>query len=120
MMSNERSSLSAGSATPTASHHGTHKPRREHSVPWFWPLAAAIELGEEGMRLFQDNLKFISEVQLINAPPAPEWATANRIARELDTMRLRDFSIRGAGASTTPVLIDPPYAGHNSSIVDYA
>ena len=29
---------------------------QEHSVPWFWPLAAAIELGEEGMRLFQRNL----------------------------------------------------------------
>jgi hypothetical protein len=30
------------------------KPRHEHSVPWFWPFAAAIEFGEEGMRLYQE------------------------------------------------------------------
>jgi poly(3-hydroxybutyrate) depolymerase len=35
-------------------------------------------------------------------------------------MRLRDFSTRGADASATAVLIDPPYAGHSSSIADYA
>jgi poly(3-hydroxybutyrate) depolymerase len=95
------------------------KPRQEHSVPWFWPFAAAIELGDEGMRLFEDNLEFLTEAQLMSAPPAPEWATPNRIDLELNTMRLRDFSTqRHAGA--TPVLIDPPYAGHSSSIADYA
>jgi polyhydroxyalkanoate depolymerase len=98
----------------------THKPRHEHSVPWFWPFAAAIEFGEEGMRLFQDNLKFLTEAQLINAPPAPEWATPNRIDLELDTMRLRDFSVRRSAASSAPVLVDPPHAGHSSSIADYA
>src|SRR5437867_6037033 len=35
-------------------------------------------------------------------------------------MRLRDFSTRGPGTSASPVLIDPPYAGHSSSIADYA
>ena len=70
------------------------------------------------MQLFQDNLKFLAEAQLINAPPAPEWATMNRIDLELDTMRLRDFSTQRSIA--TPVLIDPPYAGHSSSIADYA
>jgi len=72
------------------------------------------------MRLFQDNLTFLKKAQLINAPPAPEWATPNRIDLELDTMRLRDFSTRLPGAKGAPVLIDPPYAGHSSSIVDYA
>ncbi len=33
----------------TTSHHVTHHPRQEHSLPWFWPFAAAIELGEEGI-----------------------------------------------------------------------
>ena len=120
-MANDRSAArSSGQKTMAASPHQTRKPRREHSVPWFWPLAAAIEFGEEGMRLFQDNLKFIAAAQRINAPPAPEWATPNRIDLELSTMRLRDFSDRRSGASTLPVLIDPPYAGHDSSIVDYA
>ena len=101
-------------------HPEIRKPRQEHSVPWFWPFAAAIEFGDEGLRLFQDNLEFLSEAYLINAPPAPEWATPNRIDLELSTMRLRDFSGRRSGASSTPVLIDPPYAGHGSSIADYA
>jgi poly(3-hydroxybutyrate) depolymerase len=104
----------------TTPHQETRKPRQEHSVPWFWPFAAAIEFGEEGMRLFQNNIKFLTEAQLINTPPAPEWATANRIDLELDTMRLRDFSTQRAGVNATPVLIDPPYAGHSSSIADYA
>ena len=119
-MPNDRSARLSGTETMTASRQETRKPRQEHSVPWFWPFAAAIEFGEEGMRLFQDNLKFLNEAQLINAPPAPEWATPNRIDLELDTMRLRDFSTQRSGAKATPVLIDPPYAGHSSSIVDYA
>jgi poly(3-hydroxybutyrate) depolymerase len=106
--------------TTKASHHETLKPRQEHSVPWFWPVAAAIEFGEEGLRLFEDNLKFLAEAQVINAPPAPEWATPNRIDLELDTLRLRDFSTHRSRTGATPVLIDPPYAGHSSSIVDYA
>jgi poly(3-hydroxybutyrate) depolymerase len=112
--------MTASHQAMTASHQETRKPRREHSVPWFWPFAAAMEFGEEGMRVFQDNLEFLTEAQLINAPPAPEWATPNRIDLELDTMRLRDFSTRRSGAKGAPVLIDPPYAGHSSSIVDHA
>ena len=104
----------------TSPHQEIRKPQQEHSVPWFWPFAAAIEFGEEGMRLFEDNLKFLKEAQLINAPPAPEWATPNRIDLDLDTMRLRDFSTSRSGASSTPVLVDPPYAGHSSTIADYA
>src|SRR2546428_6834633 len=120
MMPNDRSTRSSSKETMTASRQETRKPRQEHSVPWFWPFAAAIEFGEEGMRLFQDNLKFLTEAQLINAPPAPDWATPNRIDLELSTMRLRDFSTQRSGASAIPVLIDPPYAGPSSSITDYA
>ena len=103
-----------------ATLHPIRKAQQEHSVPWFWPLAAAIELGEEGMRLFQRNLAFILEASVINVPPMPEWATPNRIDLELDTLRLRDFSRHGSTTIATPVLIDPPYAGHSSSIADYA
>src|SRR6202158_4475696 len=117
-MFNDRSARANGKETTTASGQETRKPRQEHSVPWFWPFAAAIEFGEEGMRLYQDNLKFLTEAQLINAPPAPEWATPNRIDLELNTMRLRDFSVERSRAGATPVLIDPPYAGHSASIAD--
>ena len=92
----------------------------EHSVPAFWPIAAAIELEEEGLKLYQDNLRFLIEAEEITFPPEPEWATPNRILMDLDTMRLRDFSHRGHASAKIPVLIDPPYAGHSSTIADYA
>jgi poly(3-hydroxybutyrate) depolymerase len=96
------------------------KPRQEHSVPWFWPFAAAIELGEEGLRLYQDNLRYLAEAEKITFPPPPEWATANRIVLELDTMRLRDFSPSKSVSTAIPVLVDAPYAGQSSTLADFA
>ena len=90
-------------------------PLHEHSVPWFWPMAAAIELGEAGMKLFHDNLRYVAEVEEITAPPKPAWATSNHVLLNLDTMRLRDFSPIGYIPSQAPVLIDAPYAGHSST-----
>ncbi len=97
-----------------------HRPRQEHSVPWFWPMAAAIELGERGLTLFQDNLRYVAEAEKIAEPPEPTWATKNRVLLDLDTMRLRDFSPPGHKQVHPPVLIDAPYAGHSSTIADYA
>ncbi len=102
----------------TTDQHKTIHPKSELSVPWFWPYAAAIELGEDGLELFKDNLKFAAEVDDINAPPASRWATKNEVVAEFDTMRLRNFS--SPGAQGIPVLVDPPYAGHSSTIADYA
>lgn len=90
----------------------------EHSVPWFWPMAAAIEFQEAGLETFKDNMRFVAEVARIKALPPAEWATRNKVILNLDTMRLRDFS--PPGASDTPVLIDAPYAGHPSTIADFA
>jgi poly(3-hydroxybutyrate) depolymerase len=97
----------------------TVTPVHEHSVPWLWPMAAAIEMEGEGLKLFQDNMRYISEAYKIEAPPPPEWATANRVVSDLDTMRLRDFSQPDV-TTATPVLVDAPYAGHSSTIADYA
>ena len=103
----------------TAPRKTARPPRQEHSVPWFWPLAAEIELAGEGMRLFADNLKFAAEAATLAAPPPPQWATPNRVLLDLDTMRLRDFSRPTHGAEATPVLVDAPYAGHSSTIADF-
>jgi poly(3-hydroxybutyrate) depolymerase len=104
----------------TTPHTKPHHPRQEHSVPWFWPFAATIELEEEGLRQFQENVKYLAEAAQISAPPQPEWATHNRVLLELDTMRVRDFSSTGTSLSATPVLVDAPYAGHSASIADFA
>lgn len=96
------------------------KNRQEHSVPWFWPLAAAIELGEEGLNLYRENLKYLAEAEEITFPPPPEWATPNRILLDLETMLLRDFTPTDSRSTDVPVLVDAPYAGHSSTIADYA
>jgi len=104
----------------------TERPRlrkplsKEHSVPWFWPFAAAIEMEDEGLEYFKENLKFAAEAINITAPPPPRWATKNRVLLDLDTMRLRDFSRDPKASQRTPVVIDAPYAGHHATIADYA
>lgn len=98
--------------------HTVKTPRYDHGVPWFWPMAAAVEMEEAGLEIFRRNLDAAAEIAEIEAPPLPEWATPNTVVAELDTMRLRDFS-PSSSAKTPPVLIDPPYAGHSSTIADY-
>lgn len=93
-------------------------PRFDHSVPWFWPMAAAIEMEEAGLNLFERNCEAIAASAAIEAPPPPEWATSNIVRLDLATMRLRDFT-PDADAGTVPILVDPPYAGHASTIADY-
>jgi poly(3-hydroxybutyrate) depolymerase len=100
--------------------NATKSPAQEHSVPWFWPFAAAIEMEEAGMSLFRENLKYVAEVEKLAVPPKSEWATANRVLLDLDSMRLRDFSPAPATSRGAPVLVDAPYAGHASTIADYA
>ena len=95
-------------------------PEFEHSVPWFWPMAVAIEMQEAGLKLFSDNLRFLGEAETILQPPEPNWATANRVRLDLDTLRLRDFSKTDDANGTVPVLVDAPYAGHSSTIADFA
>jgi hypothetical protein len=59
---------------------------------------------------------------LDRGPPAHgeatvDWTTANRIALELPTMSLRDFSTRPGGQSA---LICAPFALHRALIADFA
>jgi poly(3-hydroxybutyrate) depolymerase len=113
----------SGTLRPRAPAHRirpAEAPRHEHSVPWFWPLAAAIELGEAGLKLLDENLRFVAELERIEYVLKPTWATANRVVRELDTMRVRDFSARSRVGRGAPVLVAAPYAGHSATIADFA
>jgi poly(3-hydroxybutyrate) depolymerase len=97
-----------------------HKPLQEHSVPLFWPLAATIEMQTRGLRLVEDNIRYLAEVEKLELLAPPDWATSNCVILDLDTMRLRDFARSGASAAAIPVLVDAPYAGHSATIADYA
>lgn len=90
----------------------------EHSVPLFWPMGAAWHLGEQALSLMQRNLAFATEAAVIDHPPQPEWATPNQVRLELATMRLREFT--DSTAKGIPILVDAPFAGHSSTIADYA
>ena len=61
------------------------------------------ELGNAGLEQFLQNFKFLEEAQAITLPP-PAWTTRNRIALDLDTMLLRDFSLARPTPLTAPVL----------------
>ena len=51
---------------------------------------------------------------------APVRAIGASLARELDTMRVRDFSTRSRAGSAEPVVVAAPYAGHGATITDFA
>ncbi|WP_198453272.1 alpha/beta fold hydrolase [Thioclava electrotropha] len=89
----------------------------EHSVPFFWPMAAAMEWQKIGLDAVEKGLTYLDEAAKITHPPDPKWATKNDVLLDLDTMRLRDFGGTGGGI---PVIVDAPYAGHSSTIADYA
>jgi len=74
------------------------------------------------LEVFKRNLDFAEEVEKEAFELKPVWATKNDILYDLNTMRLRDFSSAKARTDKTivPTIIDAPYAGHTSTIADYA
>ncbi|OWY11397.1 esterase [Thioclava sp. F42-5] len=80
-------------------------------------MAAAMEWQKIGLDAVEKGLTYFDEAAKITHPPDPEWATKNDVLLDLDTMRLRDFGGTGGGI---PVIVDAPYAGHSSTIADYA
>lgn len=88
----------------------------EHSVPFFWPLSAAIAAQEAAVETTSRYLHFLEAAEEIDHPPEPEWFTTNVVRLDLPTMRLREFGKPNEGI---PVLIDAPYAGHGATIADF-
>jgi poly(3-hydroxybutyrate) depolymerase len=86
-------------------------------VPLFWPLAAGAEIVEAELKLTARNIKFLAEAEKIDFGLHPQFATENHVVLDLRTMKLRDFSLPGAGG--VPTIVDAPYAGHTSTAVDF-
>jgi len=86
-------------------------------VPLFWPMIAATQMAEAGLKLTADNMKFMNEEVKIHHDLKPKLASANRVLLDLRTMAFRDYS--AAGATGLPVIVDAPYAGHSAMIADY-
>jgi hypothetical protein len=88
----------------------------EICVPFFWPFLG-VEVAESELKLVARNVKFLAEAEKIDHGLHPQFATENRVVLDLRTMKLRDFSLPGAGG--IPTLVDAPYAGHTSTAADF-
>ncbi|MGA9088188.1 MAG: alpha/beta fold hydrolase [Bradyrhizobium sp.] len=84
-----------------------------------WPLAAATLVGQANLRLFE-SLTLPAKQGLSRGSsfgPSFPWTTANTVALELASMRLRNFSIGTDGPAT---LVCAPYALHGATVADFA
>ncbi|WP_421723465.1 alpha/beta fold hydrolase [Bauldia sp.] len=106
----------------TTRHESTEIGQHEHSVPFFWPMVAFTELGDAELKALKRNIDFVDETEKEEFALKPVWATKNDVLADLNTMRLRDFSDPATREDRTivPTIIDAPYAGHASTIADYA
>jgi poly(3-hydroxybutyrate) depolymerase len=90
------------------------------AFPPYWPVEWTRQIRQRGLRLPLDWLSYVKEATAITFPDKPGWVTPHTIAFETQTMWLRDFSDADAPADAIPVIVDAPYAGHPSTIADYA
>jgi poly(3-hydroxybutyrate) depolymerase len=85
------------------------------SAAFLWPAMVMAQAGQMTSELAREIAELTSPVE--RRSRIVHWATPHRIAVELPTMRLRDFSTAATGV---PTLICAPFALHASSIADFA
>ena len=90
--------------------------------PWgpfaafLWPALTFAAAGEASLRIARE-LTGMADAASDRQEPELEWTTPHRVALELDSVQLRDFSTDASGEAT---LICAPYALHRATIVDFA
>jgi poly(3-hydroxybutyrate) depolymerase len=83
-----------------------------------WPALLAASVSDAASAVASEFAQLAAAAEEAEpALTAPRWASANKIALELPTMRLRDFS-RGSDGPTT--LVCAPFALHGATIADFA
>lgn len=106
--------------TPTPVAERSNLQKALLAFPPYWPIEWTRQIRQRGLRLPLDWLSYVKEATAITFPDKPGWVTPNTVAFETQTMWLRDFSDADAPADAIPVIVDAPYAGHPSTIADYA
>lgn len=86
----------------------------------FWPAAAGVALGTAWLDVLHREFSFAAAAAGLMARPPPGWTSPNRVALDLSTMQLRDFSAAGAQDGAVPVLVAAPHAGNSPVLVDLA
>jgi poly(3-hydroxyalkanoate) synthetase len=83
---------------------------------FFWPALVAASASEIASFMAAQLLSLAGDAD-DRASQEPEGVTPSRIALELNTVRLRDFSTRQVGV---PTLLCVPFALHGAAIADLA
>lgn len=92
--------------------------RSPATTPYLWPLIMTASASSAAASFLKDlTANWLDVADREGSSSEPQWSTANTVALELSTMRLRDFSTCAQGQST---LICAPYALHGASIADFA
>jgi pimeloyl-ACP methyl ester carboxylesterase len=88
------------------------------SIAFLWPALLAASVSDAASTMAGEFAHLAATAEEAEPPVVPpRWASANEIALELPTMRLRDFS---AGATGAPTLVCAPFALHGASVADFA
>jgi poly(3-hydroxyalkanoate) synthetase len=87
-------------------------------LPWLWPLVSAASMSRVAAAGFDTVAKLLAADDRATRPQdTSDWATPHRVALELPSMRLRDFSRSGTGPAT---IICAPFALHGATVADFA
>jgi poly(3-hydroxybutyrate) depolymerase len=88
------------------------------SIAFLWPALLAASVSDAASAVASEFAHLAAEAEEAEAPVVPpRWTSANEIALELSTMRLRDFS---SGAVGPPTLVCAPFALHGATVADFA
>ena len=87
------------------------------SVAFLWPALMAEQASKFAASMAQEFAKLATAAEPPELLAEPQWATPNKVALELATVRLRDFSTGPEGVAT---LVCAPFALHSATIADFA
>lgn len=90
--------------------------RQGPNLAFLWPAFAAASVSDMAT-LIAKQFAGLAVGPAVPSVPEPKWATPHKVALDLKTVRLRDFSTERDGP---PALVCAPFALHGAAIADLA
>lgn len=91
--------------------------RSQFSMALYWPALVAASANEFAAAATRELVNLAIGPETRTGVREPQWTTRNRVAMELLSVRLRDFSTAADGI---PTLVCSPFALHGSTVADFA